>query len=141
MRNRMIITGLASVVVIEIYTAVMQRVFQDTNNRVGKGFTILGIYLFVVFYCECTLSSPSDHSGWCYRCVCINQRTNTCTDGMLNSTTWLYGAEVLPIALRSKIMGVAAASHFIVNVASKSPGPLYLMHICLLSPTTIWVHP
>lgn len=39
-------------------------------------------------------------------------------DGMLNSTTWLYGAEVLPIALRSKVMGLAAASHFIVNVAS-----------------------
>lgn len=38
---------------------------------------------------------------------------------MLNSTTWLYGAEVLPIALRSKVMGLAAASHFIVNVASK----------------------
>lgn len=38
---------------------------------------------------------------------------------MLNSTTWLYGAEVLPIALRSKIMGLAAASHFIVNVGSK----------------------
>jgi hypothetical protein len=36
---------------------------------------------------------------------------------MLNSTTWLYGAEVLPIALRSKVMGLAAASHFIVNVA------------------------
>lgn len=38
---------------------------------------------------------------------------------MLNSTTWLYGAEVLPIALRSKVMGLAASSHFIVNVASK----------------------
>lgn len=35
---------------------------------------------------------------------------------MLNSTTWLYGAEVLPISLRSKVMGIAAASHFIVNV-------------------------
>lgn len=42
-----------------------------------------------------------------------------CLDGMLNSTTWLYGAEVLPIALRSKVMGLAAASHFIVNVASE----------------------
>lgn len=41
------------------------------------------------------------------------------SDGMLNSTTWLYGAEVLPIALRSKVMGLAAASHFIVNVGSK----------------------
>lgn len=38
---------------------------------------------------------------------------------MLNSTTWLYGAEVLPIAIRSKVMGLAAASHFIVNVGSK----------------------
>lgn len=40
---------------------------------------------------------------------------------MLNSTTWLYGAEVLPIALRSKVMGLAAASHFIVNVAGLFP--------------------
>lgn len=40
---------------------------------------------------------------------------------MLNSTTWLYGAEVLPIALRSKIMGIASASHFIVNVAGRHP--------------------
>lgn len=47
---------------------------------------------------------------------------------MLNSTTWLYGAEVLPIALRSKVMGLAAASHFIVNVASKSSFPQRLYH-------------
>lgn len=40
-------------------------------------------------------------------------------DGMLNSTTWLYGAEVLPVALRSKVMGLASASHFIMNVAGK----------------------
>lgn len=38
---------------------------------------------------------------------------------MLNSTTWIYGAEVLPINMRSKVMGLAAASHFIVNVGSK----------------------
>jgi hypothetical protein len=34
-----------------------------------------------------------------------------------------YGAEVLPIALRSKIMGIAAASHFIVNVGITEAGP------------------
>ncbi|KAF3392828.1 High-affinity glucose transporter [Penicillium rolfsii] len=90
----MLITGLAGIVLIEIYAAVMQREFQNTNNRVGKGFAILGIYLFVV-----------------------------CYYGMLNSTTWLYGAEVLPIALRSKVMGLAAASHFIVNVAITEAGP------------------
>jgi hypothetical protein len=43
---------------------------------------------------------------------------------MLNSTTWLYGAEVLPIALRSKVMGLAAASHFIVNVGGKQTAPM-----------------
>ncbi|OOQ88807.1 MFS monosaccharide transporter [Penicillium brasilianum] len=93
-RRKMLITGLAGIVLIEIYAAVMQREFQNTDNRVGKGFAILGIYLFVV-----------------------------CYYGFLNSTTWLYGAEVLPIALRSKVMGLAAASHFIVNVAITEAGP------------------
>lgn len=90
-RRKMILTGLGGIIIVEIYAAVMQREFQNTDNNVGKGFAILGIYLFVVIYY-----------------------------GMLNSTTWLYGAEILPLALRSKVMGLAAASHFIVNVASKS---------------------
>ncbi|KAL1845830.1 hypothetical protein Plec18167_009266 [Paecilomyces lecythidis] len=93
-RRNMILTGLAGIIIVEIYAAVMQREFQNTENRVGKGFAVLGIYLFVVVYY-----------------------------GMLNSTTWLYGAEILPIALRSKIMGLAAASHFIVNVAITEAGP------------------
>lgn len=58
----MILTGLSGIILIEIYAAVMQREFQNTDNRVGKGFAVLGIYLFVV-----------------------------CYYGMLNSTTWLYG--------------------------------------------------
>uniref|UniRef100_A0A093Y2V1 Sugar transporter STL1 n=1 Tax=Talaromyces marneffei PM1 TaxID=1077442 RepID=A0A093Y2V1_TALMA len=77
-RRKMIIAGLGGIILIEIYAAVMQREFQNTNNRV---------------------------------------------DGMLNSTTWLYGAEVLPINMRSKVMGLAAASHFIVNVAITEAGP------------------
>ncbi|KAK3196808.1 hypothetical protein K4F52_000152 [Lecanicillium sp. MT-2017a] len=93
-RRKMILTGLSGVILVEIYAAVMQREFQNTNNNVGKGFTILGIYLFAIIYY-----------------------------GMLNSTTWLYGAEVLPIALRSKVMGLAAASHFIVNVGVTEAGP------------------
>ncbi|KAF7595055.1 hypothetical protein BBP40_007458 [Aspergillus hancockii] len=93
-RRKMLLSGLAGIIVIEIYAAVMQRGFQNTDNQVGKGFAVLGIYLFVVAYY-----------------------------GMLNSTTWLYGAEVLPISLRSKVMGIAAASHFIVNVAITEAGP------------------
>lgn len=50
--TRMILAGLSSIVVIEIYAAVMQLKFQDTNNKVGKGFAVLGIYLFVVAYCK-----------------------------------------------------------------------------------------
>ncbi|KAK0301140.1 hypothetical protein LTS00_000289 [Friedmanniomyces endolithicus] len=93
-RRKMILTGLSGIVLIEIYAAVMQLKFQNSNNKVGKGFAVLGIYLFVITYY-----------------------------GMLNSTTWLYGAEVLPIALRSKVMGLAAASHFIVNVGITEAGP------------------
>ncbi|KAH9428735.1 hypothetical protein MCOR02_011280 [Pyricularia oryzae] len=96
----MILWGLFGVMIIEIYAAIMQREFQNTDNKVGKGFSILGIYLFVVvFY------------------------------GMLNSTTWLYGAEVLPMALRSKVMGLAACSHFVVNVAVTQAGPTALANI------------
>lgn len=53
---RMILTGLAGIVIVEIYAAVMQREFQNTNNQVGKGFAILGIYLFVVIYCKFSFS-------------------------------------------------------------------------------------
>lgn len=50
--HRMLLAGLTGIVLIEIYAAVMQREFQYTDNRVGKGFAILGIYLFVVCYCK-----------------------------------------------------------------------------------------
>ena len=51
----MMLAGLSGIVVIEIYTSVMQMEFQNTDNKVGKGFAILGIYLFVVTYCEPSL--------------------------------------------------------------------------------------
>lgn len=47
----MILAGLSGIIIVEIYAAVMQREFQNTDNRIGKGFAILGIYLFVVIYC------------------------------------------------------------------------------------------
>ena len=48
----MLLSGLSGIIVIEIYAAVMQREFQNTDNQVGKGFAVLGIYLFVVAYCK-----------------------------------------------------------------------------------------
>lgn len=56
----MILAGLSGIIIVEIYAAVMQREFQNTDNRVGKGFAVLGIYLFVVVYCESFLSK---HTG------------------------------------------------------------------------------
>ncbi|KAM5478297.1 hypothetical protein McanCB56680_006547 [Microsporum canis] len=79
-RRKMILSGLAGIILIEIYAAVMQRNFNTLTTKLER-------------------------------------------DGMLNSTTWLYGAEVLPISLRSKVMGLASASHFIVNVAVTEAGP------------------
>lgn len=61
----MILTGLSAVVLIEIYAAVMQRQFQNTDNKIGKGFAVLGIYLFVVFYCK----SPSTMSTHIRPCL------------------------------------------------------------------------
>ncbi|EZF16043.1 hypothetical protein H112_05877 [Trichophyton rubrum D6] len=107
--SRMILSGLSGIILIEIYAAGMQRIFQNTNNQVGKGFAILGIYLFVVNYCKG--SNKIYHLG-------LLDTKGSRLDGMLNSTTWLYGAEVLPVSVRSKVMGLGSASHFIVNVGS-----------------------
>jgi hypothetical protein len=51
-RRKMLLAGVAWIIVTEIYAAVMQREFQNTNNRVGQGFAILGIYVFTVGYCQ-----------------------------------------------------------------------------------------
>jgi hypothetical protein len=61
-RRKMVLTGLSGIIVIEIYAAVMQREFQDTDNNVGKGFAVLAIYLFVVTYCKPLFSSTSRSS-------------------------------------------------------------------------------
>ncbi|KAJ6598244.1 general substrate transporter [Mycena vulgaris] len=71
-----------------IYSAVMSQIYAHSNNKVGKGFAILGVYMFTAIY----------YLG-------------------INSTTWLYGVEILPIFLRSKVTGLASLSHFVVNIA------------------------
>jgi hypothetical protein len=92
--------------VTETYSAVMQREFQHTNNKVGKGFALLGIYLFVVCYCRL-----------------LDFAVVSCTnsfrlDATINSTTWLYGSEIMPMSIRSRIVGVSAFCHYSVNTAS-----------------------
>jgi hypothetical protein len=48
----MFLAGISGIILIQIYTAVMQREFQNTENKIGKGFSILGIYLFNACFCE-----------------------------------------------------------------------------------------
>lgn len=47
-------------------------------------------------------------------------------DGTINSTTWLYGSEVMPTSIRSKMVGVSAVAHYAVNVSSMYFLPLKL---------------
>lgn len=54
----MFITGLAGIVIVEIYSAVMQLEFQNSTNSVGKAFAVLGIYLYAVIYCKHALLQP-----------------------------------------------------------------------------------
>lgn len=61
-RCRMILAGLSGIIVVEIYSAIMQWKFQNTTNTVGKGFAILGIYLFSVIYCK-SRSSDANKCG------------------------------------------------------------------------------
>ncbi|KAK7039228.1 hypothetical protein VNI00_010133 [Paramarasmius palmivorus] len=86
--------GAAGLCVDLIYSALMARFFASSDNRVGKGFAILGIYMFTAIY----------YLG-------------------INSTTWLYGVEILPMFLRSKVTGLASTSHFVVNIAITEAGP------------------
>ncbi|KAK0193414.1 general substrate transporter [Armillaria mellea] len=93
-RVKLLKWGTSALCVDLLYSALMTRYFAGSDNSAGKGFAVLGIYLFTAIY----------YLG-------------------LNSTTWLYGVEVLPVFLRSKVMGLAATSHFVWNVALTEAGP------------------
>ncbi|KAI1358789.1 putative MFS monosaccharide transporter [Xylaria arbuscula] len=99
-RRKMLLAGLISVILTEIYSAVLQREFQHTDNRVGKGTAVLGIYIFAV-----------------------------CYYGLINSVTWLYGSEIMPFFIRSKMVGLSAVAHYTVNVAFTEAGPTAFANI------------
>lgn len=93
-RVKLLRWGTSALCVDLLYCALMTRYFAGSDNSAGKGLAVLGIYLFTAIY----------YLG-------------------LNSTTWLYGVEVLPVFLRSKVMGLASTSHFVWNVALTEAGP------------------
>lgn len=59
--------------------------------------------------------------------VSINERCRALVYTL--TRVFRYGAEVLPMTLRSKVMGLAAASHFIVNVGITEAGPTAFANI------------
>ncbi|KDQ56456.1 hypothetical protein JAAARDRAFT_59315 [Jaapia argillacea MUCL 33604] len=93
-RRNLMLVGTSSICLSLTFSAVMSRFFLSSDNSIGKGFAIFGLYWFTVSYYGC-----------------------------LNSSTWLYGAEVVPVSLRSKLMGTAACAHFIVNIGLTEAGP------------------
>ena len=84
----------------------MAREFANSENKVGKGFAILGIYIFVVCYCRSCLTCDKWGSKLTLPVI---------VDSLINSVTWLYGAEVVPMSVRSRMVGVSAVAHYVVN--------------------------
>ncbi|KAJ7578176.1 general substrate transporter [Mycena floridula] len=93
-RRKLLLAGSSGICVTLIYSSIMAREFGSSDNQLGKGFALLGLYIFTAIFYSC-----------------------------MNSNTWLYGSEVLPVFLRSKVMGIAAALHFIWNVGLTEAGP------------------
>ncbi|UJO22214.1 Hexose transporter 2 [Fulvia fulva] len=99
-RRNLLLAGMGGSILIQTYCAIMQWNFQDSDNEVGKGFAIFGIYLHTI-----------------------------CHSAAFAGAASLYGAEVLPIALRSKMMGVAGFAHFSVAVGLIEAAPRALATI------------
>jgi hypothetical protein len=103
----MLLAGVSCVIVTEIYAAVMQRVFQTLTTASAKD---LPSWVFIYLWCATVGFVPS---------LEVKELTKIFEiDALINSTTWLYGSEVMPMSIRSRIVGVSAVSHYVVNVSS-----------------------
>ncbi|KAG9123793.1 hypothetical protein FRC07_013942 [Ceratobasidium sp. 392] len=93
-RTRSLFWGAVGLVVDLTLVMVLTRFFAGTTNTTGQGFVIAFIFCYPVIY----------YLGF-------------------NSVTWIYGAEVLPMHIRSKGNALAAFSHFIFNIAVNQAAP------------------
>ncbi|KAJ1311187.1 hypothetical protein OPQ81_009688 [Rhizoctonia solani] len=88
------VLGAVGLVVDLTLVMILTRLYAGTANAVGQGFVIAFIFCYTVIY----------YLGF-------------------NSVTWIYGAEVLPVHIRSKGNALAAFSHFIFNIAVNQAAP------------------
>ncbi|CAE6432422.1 unnamed protein product [Rhizoctonia solani] len=99
-RTRSLFWGAVGLVVDLTLVMILTRFYAGTTNAVGQGFVIAFIFCYTVIY----------YLGF-------------------NSVTWIYGAEVLPVHIRSKGNALAAFSHFIFNIAVNQAAPTAFVNI------------
>ncbi|QRV75968.1 Sugar (and other) transporter [Ceratobasidium sp. AG-Ba] len=93
-RTRSLFWGAIALVIDLTVVMTLTRFFAGTTNMVGQGFVIAFIFLYTIIYYTA-----------------------------FNSVTWIYGAEVLPVHIRSKGNALAAFSHFVFNIAVNQAAP------------------
>lgn len=140
-RRNLLLLGLAGSVFCQIYCAITQWQFAFGENTVGKAFAVLGIYLFTVVYCENSPEKEPPPSPF-PRIMIIalyplahqaNYRSSFLfvfpTDACFGSTPGIYQAEVLPIAVRSKVMGVTGAASLAIIAGFSEAAPMAFVTI------------
>ncbi|CAE6537396.1 unnamed protein product [Rhizoctonia solani] len=99
-RTRSLFWGAIGLVVDLTLVMTLTRFYAGTENSVGQGFIIAFIFCYTfIFYLG------------------------------FNSVTWTYGAEVLPVHIRSKGNALAAFSHFVFNIAVNQAAPTAFANI------------
>ncbi|KAF7193949.1 Major facilitator-type transporter ecdD [Pseudocercospora fuligena] len=99
-RRNLIIFGLIGVIVANIYTSIMNWQYQFSTNAVGKGFAVGGLYLL----------SAVHYAAY-------------------GSTIGIYQAELLPVAIRSKVMGITGFVSFAFMTGLTEAAPLAFVTI------------
>ncbi|CUA73991.1 putative quinate permease [Rhizoctonia solani] len=99
-RTRSLFWGAIGLVIDLTLVMTLTRFYAGTTNSVGQGFIIAFIFCYTIIY----------YLGF-------------------NSVTWIYGAEVLPVHIRSKGNALAAFSHFIFNIAVNQAAPTAFANI------------
>ncbi|CAE6476405.1 unnamed protein product [Rhizoctonia solani] len=93
-RTRSLFWGAIALVIDLTLVMTLTKFYAGTDNSVGQGFIIAFIFCYTFIY----------YLGF-------------------NSVTWTYGAEVLPVHIRSKGNALAAFSHFVFNIAVNQAAP------------------
>ncbi|KAK4623728.1 Major facilitator-type transporter ecdD [Fulvia fulva] len=99
-RRNLILFGLIGCVLAQIYSAIMHWQFEFTTNQVGKGFAVGGIYLLTAVHYAA-----------------------------FGSTAGIYQAEVLPVAIRSKMMGLTGFASFCIMTGLSEAAPVAFVTI------------